>query len=602
MPVQFLSEAERERLSCFPEEIAQQDLQDFFWLSEDDRKEVMSLRGGHNRLGFALHLCCLRYLGFFLGNFLELPQAVVTFVAHQLQVAPDSLSIYGQRSMTIYAHQQRVQSFLGYCRATDDDVLALEQWLLERALEHDKPMLLLKLACDYLKRNKIIRLKIVRLARMVSAVRNQAQQVTYQTLQPLLTPKRQAFLDRLLEVESGLGKTHLAWFQQTPTNHKLKQLLETLSKIAFLYKHGIAEWDLSQLKANRINHLAKVGARATNQYLQRAPAVRRYPILIAFLKQSLYNLTDDFIEMFDQRLWELYRQAKRKFEQERLQATQSINEKLTTLNKIGKILLDPEVEDVTVRKTTFACIDPEQLQIVLGEAEQLIRPENDAYIDYFRQSYNCIRRFSGKLLETLQFEVSEDSQGLLKALSLVHEIHLGKRRKLPLDAPTDFIPDTWRSYVLDTEEIDWRYYELAALWVLRQQLRSGDVYLLHSRRFKELEKYFIPKDEWPSHRDEVLAMTGTPLDAQVRLQQRETELVGLIEQVEALLNNPDSSLREEKETLILTPFEGQERSSELEQLRTLIGARLPRVDITQLLIEVDSWTGFSEDFKHLQSP
>ena len=184
----------------------------------------------------------------------------------------------------------------------------------------------------------------------------------------------------------------------------------------------------------------------------------------------------------------------------------------------------------------------------------------------------------------------------------VHEIHLGKRRKLPSDAPTDFIPDTWRSYVLDTEEIDWRYYELAALWVLRQRLRSGDVYLLHSRRFKELEKYFIPKDEWPSHRDEVLAMTGTPLDAQVRLQQRETELVGLIEQVETLLNNPDSSLREEKETLILTPFEGQERSSELEQLRTLIGARLPRVDITQLLIEVDSWTGFSEDFKHLQSP
>ena len=420
MPVQFLSEAERDRLSRFPEEISQQDLQDFFWLSEDDRKEIMPLRGEHNRLGFALNLCCLRYLGFFPNNFLELPQTVVTFVAHQLRVDADNLSIYGQRTMTIYAHQQQVQTLLGYHRATDGDVLDLEQWLLERALEHDKPMLLLKLACDYLKRNKIIRLKIVRLARMVSTARNQAQQVTYQTLQPLLTPERQAFLDRLLEIESSLGKTQLAWFQRTPTSHNLKQLLETLSKIAFLHKHGIAEWDLSQLNANRINHLAKVGARATNQYLQRAPAIRRYPILMAFLKQSLYNLTDDFIEMFDQRLWELYRQAKRKFEQERPQATQSINEKLTTLNKIGKILLDPEVEDATVRKTAFDCIDPEQLQIALREAEQLIRPENDAYIDYFRQSYNCIRRFSGKLLETLQFEASEDKHGLLKALSLVH--------------------------------------------------------------------------------------------------------------------------------------------------------------------------------------
>ena len=535
-------------------------------------------------------------------NFLELPYIVVGFVAEQLEIDPDSWSTYGQRSMTSYTHQQQAQALLDYRRATDDDVLDLEQWLLERALEHDKPTLLLTLACDYLKRHRILRLKIVRLARLVSTVRNQAQQVTYQTLQPMLSSKCQTFLDGLLEVDQDLGKTYLAWLQRTPTAHNPKQLLETLAKIAFLREHGIAQWDLSQLNTNRINHLSKVGARATNQQLQRAPAMRRYPILIAFLKQSLYNLTDDFIEMFDQRLWELYRWAKREFEQERLQATQSINEKLTTLNQIGTILLDPTVEDATVRKTTFACIDPEQLQVTLGEAQQLIRPEHDAYIDYFRRCYNRIRRFSGQMLEILEFEGAEGQQGLLRALSLIHEIHMGQRRKLPSDVPTDFIPDAWRSYVLQEEAIDRRYYELAALWVLRQRLRSGDVYLLHSRRFIELEKYFIAKEEWPSHRDDVLAMTGTPLDAQTRLRQRETELGGFIERVENLLNDPDSDLREEDGSLILTPLEGQKRSVELKQLQTMIDARLPRVDITQVLMEVDGWTEFSEAFQHLQSP
>ena len=603
MPVQFLSAAERERLNRFPEEIPQQDLQDFFWLSKDDHQKVDGLLEAHNRLGFALQLCCLRYLGFFPSNVMELPQVVVQFVAHQLQIDAAGFPLYGNSARTQRYHQSQLQTLLGYRRATKADIASLEQWLLERALEHDKPLLLLELACGYLKRNNIVRLKIVRVARMVSTARHKAQQVTYQILQPLLSPECQIFLDRLLEIEPGWQKTRLAWLQRTPTGHNLTQLLETLSKIAFLNQHGISGWDFGRLTANRINHLAKTGARATNQYLQRAPQRRRYPILMAFLKQSLYNLTDDFIEMFDQRLWEIYRQAKREFEQARLQATQSINEKLTTLNQIGQILLDPEVEDATVRQATFACIDPEQLQLAMTESAQLIRPKHDAYIDYFRQSYSRIRRFSGKLLETLQFEAKGEANGLLKALALVHEIHLGQRRKLPSDAPTDFIPEVWHAYIFDGTAIsDWRYYELAALWVLRQRLRSGDVYLLHSRRFQDLAQYFIPQDEWPAHREDVLSMTGTPLDAQVRLQQREAELVDLMGQVEARLNNPDGDLREEKEQLILTPFEAQARSVELERLSTLIGARLPRLDITELLIEVDSWTEFSAAFEHLHSP
>ena len=82
-----------------------------------------------------------------------------------------------------------------------------------------------------------------------------------------------------------------------------------------------------------------------NQYLQRASEVRRYPILICFLKQSLYNFTDDLIEMVDQRLWELYNQAKRNFDSDRLMTSKTINEKLKTLQNIGQILLDGDIED-----------------------------------------------------------------------------------------------------------------------------------------------------------------------------------------------------------------------------------------------------------------
>jgi TnpA family transposase len=520
----------------------------------------------------------------------------------QLQVSADALSLYGKRTSTQRNHQRQVQVLLAYRRASPLDLLALEQWLLERALEHDKPMFLFELTCQYLQQHKMIRIGTTRLEKMVATARQQAQEAIYQALQPLLKQEQCQFLDNLLEVDDELKRTRLSWLQRTPTGNNTRQILETLEKIDFLQQQGVGNWNLSMLNPNRVNYLAKIGARATNQYLKRAPQFRRYPVLIAFLKQSLYNFVDDLIEMFDQRLWELHNEAKRTFEADRLQATKTINEKLKTLHKIGQILLDAEVDDQKVRTTAFEYITPAKLETALGETKQLIRPENDAYVDYFGKFYPRIRRFSSHFLATLQFYSRSSDQGLLQALDLVREIHVGTRRKLPDTAPTEFIPDTWRSYVIDAEGFNRRYYELAALWILRQQLRSGDIYLSHSRRFSTLESYFMSKEEWQKQRQETVSLLGTPIDATVRLAEREAELLRLIEQVEALLNEAEGDLREEKGNLVLSPFEAEERTAELNQLTYLMTNRLPTLDITDLLVEVDSWTHFSDAFEHLQSP
>jgi len=101
----------------------------------------------------------------------------------QLQVSSEVLPLYGKRSSTQRDHQRQVLILLGYRRASPLDFLALEKWLLERALEHDKPMLLFEMTCQHLQHNKIVSIKTTRLAKMVSTARQQAQESIYQTLQ-----------------------------------------------------------------------------------------------------------------------------------------------------------------------------------------------------------------------------------------------------------------------------------------------------------------------------------------------------------------------------------------------------------------------------------
>jgi DNA-directed RNA polymerase subunit RPC12/RpoP len=97
--------------------ISSEDLNRFFLLSDRELTILKQLRAEHNRLGFALQLCCLRYLGFFPEE-LQLPKPVVNYVAQQLQLIPELLVFYGKRSSTQREHQRKIQALLGYRRAS----------------------------------------------------------------------------------------------------------------------------------------------------------------------------------------------------------------------------------------------------------------------------------------------------------------------------------------------------------------------------------------------------------------------------------------------------------------------------------------------------
>ena len=129
-------------------------------------------------------------------------------------------------------------------------------------------------------------------------------------------------------------------------------------------------------------------------------------------------------------------------------------------------------------------------------------------------------------------------------------------------------------------------------------LRSGSVWVEHSRRYADPDTYLIPRTEWSSRRLEVIRQTGTPGEGLQRLVERETALEASMAQVEKLLARKDSHVRIEDDEIILSPLEAENRPASAEALENLITARLPQVELSDLLIEVDAWTHFSDHFVH----
>jgi hypothetical protein len=524
----------------------------------------------------------------------------VEYVAQQLGVAPQALAAYGARRPTRTTDFQQAQIYLHFRLATPLDFYALQTWLSERALEHDKPALLLQLACDKLHREHIVRPGLTRLERLIATARQQAHNETWRRLPPLVTADQHPWLDSLLQPDAQTGRTLLNWLRREATAHTATQIVETLQKVAFLLEARVDTWDLAGLNPNRVKWLAQLGWKAPTPQLQRMDPQRRYPILLAFLQQALLHHTDVAVELYDQCLWEYYSAAQKELKELRQTLARSTNEKLRLFRELGQVLLDTAIDDAAVRAVSFARVPAAVLRTAIEETAGLIRPRQDDAIDFFGTRYSTIRQFAPAFLQTLTFHAHGPDNPVLPAVEVLRTLDRAPtRRPVPVEAPMALVTDTWRPYIREQDgTISRRYYELCTLWSLRSALRAGNIWVEHSRRYTNPDTYLIPPQEWPRWRPEVVRQTRTPSQEQERLEAREAELDSTMAQVERLLARKDSHVRIEDNLIVLSPLEADPRPASAEALAAHITERLPRVALSELLMEVDTWTHFSRHLLH----
>jgi hypothetical protein len=124
------------------------------------------------KVGFALQLVTVRWLGTFVDEPLDVPGAVLEFVAGQLGVA-DQLVVnkYGERVKTLSDHQleiRRAEGLRDFTEAQDE----LVGWVAARLwTSGDRPKAIFVDATEWIRERKILLPGVSRLARLVAGAR-----------------------------------------------------------------------------------------------------------------------------------------------------------------------------------------------------------------------------------------------------------------------------------------------------------------------------------------------------------------------------------------------------------------------------------------------
>lgn len=96
----MLTPDERLRYLTIPPDISEWALGTFFTLTPHDIEIINRHRRDYNRLGFAVQLCVLRYLGWTLSDVNAIPSNVLSYIAGQINVKAREFDFYSKRDAT----------------------------------------------------------------------------------------------------------------------------------------------------------------------------------------------------------------------------------------------------------------------------------------------------------------------------------------------------------------------------------------------------------------------------------------------------------------------------------------------------------------------
>ena len=450
VPVEFLTAEQRSRYGCYAGEPSPEQLALYFHLDDRDRRLLEPRRHAHTRLGFALQLCTVRFLGTFLSDPTDVPHNVVVHLSSQLNIADWTVLARYREGEMRYDHVHEIMAEYGYQDfASQPEHFRFLRWLYTRAWwSEERLTILFDLAMAHLIDHQVLLPGVSVLERAISSVREHVSKRLWQVLSALPTPPQRALLETLLEVPPGERQTPLDRLRRGPTRVSGPALVSALQRVEAIRLFEIEHLDLSFVPRGRLKALARHATTALVQHLRHLAPDRRIATLLAFTYTYLAVVHDDALDLFDVLMRTTVSTATREGQQERLRTIHDLDAAAQTLAQACQIVLDETQDPVTLLQRIYTCVPAGYLRAAVTTVGELTRPPDDTYAQELVGRFLMMRRFLPTFWRTLEFESTSGGRPTLQAVQFLQRIE-GRSRTLMQRAPRAVIPRSWQRYVLE---------------------------------------------------------------------------------------------------------------------------------------------------------
>ena len=509
MPANFPTAEQIRYYGRFADILTPEQLGQYFHLTDKDYQLVYSTRYDYTRLGIAIQIGAVRYLGDFLSKsqWDAVPANAVQYVATQLGLEPVHWQKYLGHRQTVYEHQELIRQHYAYrdFHHPKERFITI-RWLFTRTWLHDEsPSRLFDLLILRLKERKVLLPGITTLEELINHIRDQVSQRIWARLNRQLSDEQRQRL-QILVTGGSKEQTPLDRLRQGPVDISAAALQVALERIKSLRQMGVSPFDISWLAPDRLKKLARHAGLSKADALDRLSAPRKWATLAAFVYVYETRATDETLDLFDALIQTRLTRVGIQGEKKRIRTLQDLDAAARHLGKAGQFLLslDPDAP-VSLNQVFFNLIPREQFAAAVTQVDNLTRPPDDNYYELLLNHYSQFRQFLPTFWHTLKFEGLESEANLLKAITFLQELETklsptlsqSEKRKLVDEAPRDVITPTWKPYVVTKKgHIDLRYYTFCVLSQLREALRRRSIFVSGSDRWGDIRNKLLSDVAW----------------------------------------------------------------------------------------------------------
>ncbi|MBD3776851.1 MAG: Tn3 family transposase [Thiotrichales bacterium] len=569
--------------------------------TEQDLQLIQQRRQRHNQLGFGYQMAFVRLLNRFPNQVpFELVEEIATYTSLQLKVDSSQIRLYGHRQKTVSEHQEIIRQYLNL-RPFGTAAHETEAFLYQQAFSLEQTSALLAKVCEFLRSQHILEPALDTLQRLIQTQRETARSEIYRRIHQLLpTPVRQQ-LGQLLETgEKTYSPLHE--LKQPPGLPSPAAFNKLDAKLKLIQATGVLGLDMGWLNNNFQRSLARYARQCALSRLRCLKEERRHAVLVCFLLQQHQDTLDAMVQMYDKLMNKVHNKAEKDVDDYLRKRRRKIRSSLNHYQHVLSVLLDEAIGPAAIRPSIYDQVALPSLQQDYAEIQALSSSKHQHTFERVVARHSYLRQFAPTLLGQLQFQVETAgrvTEDLMAAVQVLRQMNQAGRHKLPDDAPTSFIPNKWLPLVVVEGKANKPAWECALLTVVRDQIKSGNLSVQHSKRYATLDTFFMPESQWVQQREAFFTRAGLPADPQQVLPWLDQRLNLAYDRfLEGLPQNHYAQVDDDGWKITADPNEKLEKGTDkrLEPLKDWLGKHIRTVKLPDLLIEVDNELRFSRHF------
>jgi hypothetical protein len=586
------------------------------WTLSVDERAFVAKKNAANRLEAALLLKCFQREGRFPNSTSTLDREVVLYVMQQLGVGAVAVGTIAAR--TLGRIRAEIRTYCGFREASVEDAERLTQWVRDHAVaqsrNHD---LLVEAFMDECRRRRIEPPASDRVDRIVRSAVHAYEERLYAATLAGLSPQTRARLDALLHTAEGdeagtredsASRAVINTLREDAGHAGVKSIRSELAKLDVIRKLELPAHLFDHVLPHELEMYRQRVAVEAPYELRRHSEPTRLTWLAAFAFLRGRAITDTLTDLLVDTVHRINAKADRRVTEALLDDLKRVTGKTNLLFALADATLAQP--NGVVRDVIFPVVSEATLQALVKEWKATGPAFRNTLRGFIRNSYKShYRQMVPELLNALDFRSNNEAhRPVIRALEIIKQYAGTKQHNFPVqeNVPLDFVPPLWRDAVVE-DEVDGRprvnriTYEIAALNVLRDQLRCKEIHVMGADRYRDPD-HDVPAD-FDAQRTAYYAALNLPSDPEVFIaklrDEMRTELQGFND---GLSRNAAVTISSKAGGWIgLSPLEAQPEPQNIAALKSELSESWPMTSLLDMLKETDLRLNFTDALRSVTS-